>query len=170
MPWWSLAGISTFPSAERKTTMYLHPAVMIESTTYDSATSLDIAEMPDIYLDVLDTIVVASYAASVFLGLALVFLFFKKNNYALLVGIVGVLILISIVSLYFIGTVKLCEASIGDVQGTGTIQIELDNSIPMQAHWGFDIGFYLSLAAALFASGGFMLSVRDVLLGKRNSK
>jgi uncharacterized membrane protein YozB (DUF420 family) len=168
-PWWEFNGTSTIPAAERNTAMYVNPGVMIETTTYTGVTSLDIAEMPDIFLAFLGAIVPIAVMVCLVLGLSIIIKKLKKKHYAFMLCIGGIILLIFLLPTFYYGTAKLTETSIGAVQGEGTLAVSIGSEeVLMQSHWGFSSGFYCILIATVIAVIALVLEIR-MIMKKRTS-
>jgi len=168
-PWWGLSASSNNPSAEKDTRMLLNPEVMIESTTYNDKTILDIAEMPNLFVDLLVKIVAVSYTAIILLGLSYICYKFKKKTYSLILIFIVMILLIAIISTFYMGTSKLSEVSVGEVQGTGLLNLTVEEeTLPMQASWGFDSGFYLVIVSAILSVFSFFIELRLYIKKKKS--
>jgi len=167
-PWWLFTGSSTIPPAEKTTAMYVNPGVMIETRNYYGETSLNIAEMPDMFLMLLGAIVPLASLACLSLGLGILLKKIKKKQYALLLSIAGVVLLcILLVSFYF-GTTKLAETSVGTVQGEGVLTISIESAeVIMQSSWGFSTGFYFIFIAVIVAVIALLLDIRTRVMQKK---
>jgi len=151
-PWWCFSGLSSSPIAERNTEMFVIPQVMIESTSYQGKTTFDVADMPELFVDVLGKIMLVAYAACIMLGVSFLLKKLGKKHYSIFLDVVGVILLIAIISMFYVGTSKLCEVSIGEVQGEGMIGVSLGSeTVSMQSIWGFTTGFYLVIASMVLA-------------------
>ncbi len=166
-PWWGLSGSSTQPISERNTLMFLNPQVMIESIFYNGRTSYDIAEMPELFVDFLGTILVVVYVVCTLLGLSFVSRRFGKKHYSLLLNLLAILLIIGVLSTFYFGTSKVTEASIGNVIGEGLLSIELDETIYMYSHWGFSSGFYLAIIAAILVIITIVLEIKNFYIKQR---
>jgi hypothetical protein len=167
-PWWLFTGLSTIPSAEKTTAMYVNPGVMIETRKYYGETSLNIAEMPDMFLMLLGAIVPLASLACLSLGMGILLKKIKKKQYALLLSIAGVVLLcILLVSFYF-GTTKLAETSVCTVQGEGALAISIESEeVIMQSSWGFSTGFYFIFIAVIVAVIALLLDIRTRVMQKK---
>jgi hypothetical protein len=147
-PWWQFSGTSTAPMAEKTTSMYVNPPTMIEITKYKGETMLNIAEMPDIFVMFLGAMIPLALLACVSLALGVILKRLKKKNYALLLSLLAVILLVILLPSFIFGTTKLAETSIGSVQGSGILPIFIGSEeVKMDCSWGFSIGFYLVLIA-----------------------
>jgi hypothetical protein len=159
-PWWELSASSSNPLAERSAQLLINPQVMIESTTYNKKTMYDIAEMPEIFIDFLGKVVIIIYTISILLGLSFISLKLKKRKYFFLLYSLSILLMITIVSMFFFGISKVTEASIGPVQGDGILSITLEETVTMQANWGFSSGFYLIIIAVIIIFISLLLEIK----------
>jgi len=167
-PWWGFSGSSMTPVAKRNTTLYVNPGVMIESTTYKGGTSLDLAEMPDIFISFLGLIVPTIIITCLVLCSSVLLKKLKKRNYSFLFSLGSLVLFIILLSAFYVGTQKLCETSIGPVQGQGVITITIGASeIPMQSSWGFGSGYYLIILATCLAVLAVILELRLIVRKKK---
>ncbi len=166
-PWWGLSGSSTFPLAERTAQIFINPQVMIESTTYKEITTFDIAEMPELFIDFLGNIVIIVYIISLLITVSFISSKFGKRKYSFSLNSLSLILIIAIISLFFFGTSKLTEASIGSVQGDGIISISLDETILMQSSWGFSSGFYLVIAAVILTILSLIIEFKNHFMKKK---
>jgi hypothetical protein len=162
-PWWELYATSSTPLADRSAQLLIYPQVMIESTTYNQKTTYDIAEMPEIFIDFLGKVVIIIYTIIMLLGLSFISLKLRKRKYFFLLHFLAILLMIVIVSMFFLGISKVTEASIGPVQGESTISIALEETVTMQASWGFSSGFYLIIIAAILIFISLLLEVKKYI-------
>ncbi|UCF12386.1 MAG: carboxypeptidase regulatory-like domain-containing protein [Thermoplasmatales archaeon] len=162
-PWWGLSGSSTIPMAERNTQIFMNPQVMIESTSYGGRTTFDIAEMPEIFVDFLGKVVIVVYAICILLGLSFISSKLGKKQYSLLFNLLGIILIIVIISMFYVGISRVTEASIGDVQGEGLLSISLEETVLMKSSWGFASGFYLIISSAILAMISFFSEIKKFL-------
>jgi hypothetical protein len=167
-PWWQFTGLSTTPAAEKTTAMYVNPASMIEITKYNGETSLNIAEMPDMFITFLGAMIPLATLACISLVIGVLLKRLQKKNYALLLSLVAVILLIVLLPAYFFGTTKLAETSIGSVQGEGILPISIGSEdIQMHCTWGFSSGFYLVLIAIIIIVMTVVLDIRTRIIEKK---
>jgi hypothetical protein len=79
-PWWIFIGSSAIPPAERTTTIYVNPGIMIKTTKYYGDTTFEIAELPDIVLMLLGAIVPLAILTCLILSLAILLKRTKKKS------------------------------------------------------------------------------------------
>jgi hypothetical protein len=167
-PWWEFSGSSVTPPAQKNTAMYVNPGAMIETTKFNGVTSLDIAEMPDIFLSFLGAMLPLALLACLALGLSVLLKKLKKKQYALLFSIGGAILLLILLPSFYFGTAKLCETSIGAVQGAGSLTVSVGSQeVLMQSSWGFSNGFYMVIAAVIVALIGLILDIKARLEQKK---
>jgi hypothetical protein len=161
-------GSSTIPPAEKTTTLYVNPGKMIDTIKYYGETSLNIAEMPDMFLMVIGAIIPLASLACLSLGLAVLLKKIKKKQYALLLTIAGVVLLCILLSSFYFGITKLTEVSVGAVQGEGALAISIESEeVIMQSSWGFSTGFYFIIIAIIVAVISFALDIRTKVMQKK---
>ena len=166
-PWWGLSGSTTTPIAERTAQIFVNPQVMIESTTYKEITTFDIAEMPELFIDFLEKIVIIVYIISILIGLSFISSKLGKRKYSFSLNSLSLILIIAIISMFFVGTSKLTEASIGKVQGEGLISISLEETVLLQSSWGFSSGFYLIIAAAIITIISLIVEFKNYFMKKK---
>jgi hypothetical protein len=170
-PWWGFTGSSTSPEAERNTQMFVIPQVMIESTIDQEKTTYDVAEMPEPFVQMLYNIVLMIYATCIIFGIGFLVMFFGRKSYASLFNIIGIIFLIAIISMFFIGTSKLCEVSIGNVSGEEMIDISIGQDIvSMQSRWGFSTGFFMVIISMVITILLMVIEVKKMYRSIMNKR
>jgi hypothetical protein len=161
-------GSSKIPPVEKTTTLYVNPGIMIETIKYYGETSLNIAQMPDMFLTFLGLIVPLASLACLSLGLGILLKKIKNQQYELLLSIAGVVLLCILLPSFYFGMTKLTEASIGAVQGKGILTISIESEkVIMQSSWGFSIGFYFIFIAVIVAVIALLLDIRTKVMQKK---
>jgi hypothetical protein len=168
-PWWSLNGSTASQEIQRETQIFISPAVMIEKTVHHSQSMLDIAEIPEVYNDLLKNIMILALTACLFFGVSILLKRFRKLIFSYIGSFLGLVLLLVVISLFFIGTSKLCEASIGEVQGEGSLIVEFEESEQLDAQWGFSTGFYLILLSNTCVLLCFFVEVKQKLFRQKKS-
>jgi len=168
-PWWTLYGSGVQLNAEKVTEIFLIPQVMTESTTYNERTSYDIAELPDIFVDFLEKIVIIALTICFLLFASFISKRLNKKNYSLILSIIGLILIAAILSTFYLGTSKVTQASIGDVVGNGVLTIKLDKTIQLDATWGFSNGFYLVIISVFILLISIFIEFRELLIKKNKS-
>ncbi|VVB61597.1 Uncharacterised protein [uncultured archaeon] len=167
-PWWMFIGSSAVPPAERTTTMYVNPGVVIKTIKYHGDTSFEIAEIPDTVLMFLGAIVPLISLICICLSFAILLKRTKKKQYALLFSIIGVVLLCILLSSFYYVTTKLTETSIGAVQGEGVLTFSFDSEeVMIQSSWGFSTGFYFIFIAVIVAVIALFLDIRFKVMQKK---
>jgi hypothetical protein len=169
-PWWVFSGFSTAPVAQRNTALYINPGVMVESTTFNGGTSLALAEMPDMFISFLGVMMPVILLLCVMLGSSVILRKIKKRNYSFILSLTSVVIFTIMVNAFYIGTQKLCETSIGPVQGQGDILVIIQGvEVHLQSSWGFGPGYYCMIAGAILAVFALILDFWFILRKKKRS-
>jgi hypothetical protein len=169
-PWWLFFGSSATPPAEKTTALYVSPGTMIETRKISGEITLKIAELPDIFILFLSTIVPLALLACASLVLGILSKKMNKKNYALILSIGGVILLCAILSLFYLGTTRITQTSIGAVQGEGILDITIGTEvITMQSTWGFSTGFYLVCIAVIVAMISLVGDIRFRFMQKQKS-
>ncbi len=168
-PWWLFTATSETLPAEKTTALYVNPGMMIETKTYYGEVSLNLAEMPDIFLMFLIWIVPIASLACVSITVGIVLRRTKKKNYAFLLSIIGTILLGILLAAFSFGTTRLIDTSLGSVQGEKNLFISMGSEdILMHSTWGFSVGFYIVCIAVLVAVIGILLDIRMRLRQKKN--
>jgi len=140
---------------------------MIETTTYAGSTSLDIAEMPDQFVDLLGVLFLLAIVAGLAFGASIFLKKLRKKQYAITFGFIGMLMLVFLLFSFYVGTSKLTETSIGSVQGAGLLPITMGaTDVILQASWGFTSGFYFIIVSLIIAIVSFTLDILFIVKKK----
>ena len=167
-PWWLFTGSSSTLPAEKNTALYVNPGMMIETRNYYGEVSLNLAEIPDIFLLLLGWIVPFASLACVCIGGGIILRRTKKKNYAFLLSIIGVILLGILLSAFSYGTTRLIETSLGSVQGEDYLSVSMGSEdVMMHSSWGFSAGFYIVCIAILVAAIAVLLDIRMRLKQKK---
>jgi len=152
-PWWALEGSNTTSEITKQSEMYLFPQTMIERTTYEETTSLDIATIPEIFTHFLETLVVVVCSGALLLGLSFIPNFLFKKRFSLVLIVASVLFVIIVVTAFCLGMSTLTELSLGSLQGEGVLDVSLPTGsiVAVSASWGLGVGLYLCVIAAIVA-------------------
>ena len=168
LPWWGLSGHSDSPEASRDINLYLSPQVMIEKLKYQEKTQLDVSEMPIVFIDLLQKLVYVVYISIILLSLSTIMYKLKKKSYSLLLTIISITILIVLSSLFFIGTSKITELSIGDLYGQGHISALINTQeISFLSSWGLDYGFYVIICSIVILFISLFFDLRSYVKSKK---
>ena len=152
-PWWVLNASSNYPAAEKNTEMFILPQTMIDSVTYEDKTYLDLATVPELFTEFLGVLLLVVCLGFVLLGVSFIPNIFLKRRFSLILISASILFLILIAATFSFGMSKICEISIGSLQGGGTLDIVLPSgeTVIMSSSWGLGSGFYLCIISALAA-------------------
>jgi hypothetical protein len=158
-PWWALNAHSNNPIAEKHSEMFVVPQAMIESITYEDETHLGLATLPKMFTDFVGTLLFIVYSGIILLGISFIPNIVLKRRFSLILLSASILFLILVAGAFSLGMSKICEISLGSLQGGGTMNVALPDGINacMSANWGLGIGFYLFIASALTAAAAGIL-------------
>jgi len=150
-PWWSLYATNDQFIAEKKTEMFIIPQTMIEETSYNQTTYIELATVPEIFTSFLGGIIIIICSGLFLIGLSFIPNIVYKKRYSTILISASVLFFVLVTSAYTFGMSKLTELSLGSLQGDGILDVVLPDGITvyMKANWGLGIGFYLILFAVL---------------------
>jgi len=167
-PWWLFTGTSDTVPEEKTTALYVNPGMMIETRTSYGEVSLNLAEIPDIFLLFLGWIVPLALLACASIAIGIVLRRTQKKKYAFLLSVVGVVLFGVLVPSFFYGTTRLIDTSLGSVQGDEVLVVSMGpEEIMMQTSWGFSSGFYLVSIALLVAVIAVLLDIRARFMLKK---
>jgi hypothetical protein len=160
-PWWLFTGSSTTQPIEKTTALYINPGMMIETKQYYGELALTLAEMPEIFIVFLAAMVPLASFACISISLGIILKRTPKKKYAFFLSVCGVVLLAILLPMFYAGTTKLIETSIGTVQGDGMMMISIGSEeILMNSSWGFAAGFYFACLAVLVAIFGIVLDIK----------
>jgi len=169
-PWWVFSGSSDTPVAQRIIALYINPGVMVEQTRYTGETSYALAALPDIFLSFLGVMMPVVILLCIVLLASVLLKKMKKRNYSFLLSLTSMVIVAALLPAFFVGIQKLCETSIGPVQGQGDILVMIRGAeVHLQSTWGFGIGYYLVALAALAVIGAVVLEVWRLFKKRKQS-
>ena len=153
-PWWALNAHSDNPVAEKHSEMFIVPQAMIESITYEDETHLGLATLPKMFTDFVGTLLLIVYSGIILLGFSFIPNIVLKRRFSPILISASILFLILVAGAFSLGMSKICEISLGSLQGEGTLSVVLPNGINayMSANWGLGVGFYLCVISALAAT------------------
>jgi hypothetical protein len=151
LPWWSLYASNAKINTEKTIEMFLSPASMIEEISYKNIVYPDMANIPDIFTNFLNGLVVILCAGFVLISLSFIPNIIYKKRFALILIVGSILFLILFAGAFIFGMSQITELTLGSLQNQGVLEVILpDKNIAyMQASWGVGTGFYLSIIAAL---------------------
>jgi hypothetical protein len=163
-PWWTLYAQDNETNSERSIEMFLIPSSMIEKIRYENVKYLDMANIPELFTDFLEVLVLILCSGFGLIGLSFIPNILYKRRFTFILISASVLFLILFSAAFLFGMMRIAELSLGSLQGSGVLEVGLlnKNVVQMDAVWGLGIGFYLSLIAALSAFvGGFIDFLRN---------
>jgi len=170
-PWWGFYGISNSAAVEHTSQIFIYPQVMIEQTTYPDVINYELAEMPELYVDVLEKIFIIITITTFLLGASFILEKIGKNKSSFLIDFMCFIVFIIIISVFITGTIRLCDISIGDVSGSSIMNVSINQKfVSMQSSWGFSTGFYLFFIALLLVLIRVSIRIKNclVVLCKKN--
>jgi hypothetical protein len=171
-PWWGFYGISTSPTVEYTSQLFVSPQVMIEQTTYPDTVKYELAEMPEMYVGVLEKIFIVILFTTLILSASFILEKFEKKKSLFFVDFLCLIVFLVVLSVFITATIRLAEIIIGDVFGSGPMSVSINEQfITMQSSWGFSTGFYLYLVAILLVLFRVFFSIKNFVfvLCKKNA-
>lgn len=160
-PWWLFTGSSATLPIEKTTALYINPGMMIETKQYYGELTLTLAEMPEIFIMFLAAMVPLASFACISISLGIILKRTPKKKYAFFLSVFGVVLLAILLPMFYAGTTKLIETSIGAVQGEGMMMISIGSEeVLLNSSWGFASGFYFACLAVLVAMIAIVLDIK----------
>jgi len=158
-PWWVLNASGNNSSVEKNTNMFIAPQAMIDKTTYNDKSYLELATIPEMFTNFLGVLLLIVCSGFVLLGLSFIPNIFLKRRFSLLLISASILFFILVSGAFSLGMSKICEISLGSLQGEGAMNVVLPDggNAAMSASWGLGIGFYLCIISALIATAAGLL-------------
>ena len=171
-PWWSLEANN--PLVEKTSRMYILPQAMVESVDFNGEMNLELATVPEMFTDFVGTLLLIIYIGIILLSLSFIPNILLKRRYFIVLISASILFLTLVAFAFSFGMSKICEISLGSLNGSGTIDVILPNgeSVFMSSSWGLDIGFYLCIfSSIILIATGFIDLIRNKnLLQKLKNK
>jgi hypothetical protein len=153
-PWWVFNASSNDVVASKNSEMFIVPQSMIESVTYKGTQYLDLATIPELFIQFLGVLLIIVVSGFILLGASFVSNIVLKRRFYKLLIFASILFLILVVLAFSIGMSKVSEISLGSLHGEGLLDVKLPDgeTIYMYSNWGLGSGFYLCIFAALIAA------------------
>lgn len=158
-PWWQFHGSADEQGFEKTSMMYLFPQIMIEEFKEDNYRYLTIATIPEMFTDFLFMLLVI-----IIIGISLMLISFipniiLKKRFSLVLTILSIVFVVVVAMLFSMGMSRITEISLGSLNGSGMIDVVLpsEQTMYMQAYWGFGTGFYLVVLAATISLGAGLI-------------
>lgn len=154
-PWWALNAESDTTTAGKNSEMYIFSQSMIERTTYDGETYLDVATLPEIFTTFLGTLLLIIYTGLALLCFSFIPNILLKRRFFIVLISASILFLTLVALAFSFGMSKITEISLGGLIGRSTLDILLPNgeTVYMSATWGLGPGFYLCIFSAILLIG-----------------
>ncbi len=152
-PWWALNASSEFSLAEKNSEMFIVPQTMIDRVDYDDSSYFDLATIPEEFTDFLGILLFVVCSGFILLGISFIPNIVLKRRFSTGLIFTSILFLVLVTIAFSVGMSKICEITLGSLQGEGMLDVILPTSevINMSSSWGLGIGFYLCVSAALIA-------------------
>ncbi len=158
-PWWVLNASSDSPISEKNINMFIVPQAMIDKTMCNDRPYLELATIPEFFTNFLGALLFIVCSGFVLLGLSFIPNIFLKRRFSIILISASILFFILVSGAFSLGMSKICEISLGSLQGEGAMNVVLPDGVnaAMYASWGLGIGFYLCVISALIATAAGLL-------------
>ena len=150
-PWWTLEAFNSQIDAGKTSYMYIQPQAMIESISYNGSNYLEIATVPELFTNFVGTLLLIIYVGIILLSGSFIPNIFLKRRYFLILISGSILFLTLVAAAFSFGMSKICEISLGSLNGSGNIEVLLPNgnTVLMSSNWGLGTGFYLCIFSSI---------------------
>ncbi len=150
-PWWTLYAYSNIPVAERSSEMFIIPQSMIRKTTVEDQTYLELATVPKVFTDFVGILLFIIYLGIFLLGISFIPNILLKRRFFIVLISASIVFLTLVALAFSFGMSKICEISVGSLNGQGPLEIILPNgeTVLMTSTWGLSTGFYLCIFSAI---------------------
>ena len=150
-PWWMLNASSSEPLTEKNSSMYIIPPAMIDSIKYEEKLYLDLATIPEVFTNFLQILLIIVSSGLILMGASFIPNVVLRRHFSIVLISASILFLILVSAAFSLGMSKICEISLGSLQGEEILDITLPTgeTAYMTANWGLGIGFYLCIVPAL---------------------
>ncbi|RLF35956.1 MAG: hypothetical protein DRN08_02210, partial [Thermoplasmata archaeon] len=163
-PWWQLTSIDQNHNTdvERNIKVFILPAAMIETTIYNHIAYLNIASMPQVFVEMLNTIPITTLIASILISISLIpHLSVRGRGLSHLLLITAIVLILFMTILFYIGMSKLCEVSVGGLYGSNMLDVVVnDETLSLPSNWGLSNGFYIYIVSLLPLILSIVLNLR----------
>ncbi len=168
-PWWSFYATSENGLYEKNSNMYIFPQIMIEEYHENDLRFLTIATIPEIFTDFLFMLLMIIDIGIVLMLLSFLPNIILKKRFSIVLTVLSIIFVSIVAVLFSIGMSRITELSLGSLQGSGLIEVELPSgsSAYMQANWGFGLGSYLVFFASIIALSAGII---DLFLSYRKKR
>ena len=158
-PWWVMNASSDEPLAEKDSAMYIIPPAMIDSITYKDKLYLDLATIPEVFTNFLGALFIIVCSGLILMGVSFIPNVVLRRRFSLVLVSASILFIILVSAAFSFGMSKICEMSLGSLQGEGILDITLPagETAYMTSSWGLGIGFYLCIIPTLVLMGAGIL-------------
>jgi hypothetical protein len=119
------------------------------------------------------TLLFIIYVGIILLSLSFIPNILLKRRFFIVLISASIIFLTLVAFAFSFGMSKICEISLGSLNGSGTIDVILPNgeSVFMSSTWGLDIGFYLCIfSSIILIATGFIDLIRNKNLLQRFKK
>jgi len=150
-PWWMLDAASDKDLTEKNSAMYIIPPTMIDSIRYEDKLYLDLATIPEVFTNFLEILLIIVCSGLVLMGISFIPNVVLRRHFSIGLISASILFLILVSAAFSLGMSKICEMSLGSLQGEEILDITLPTgeTAYMAANWGLGIGFYLCIVPTL---------------------
>ena len=150
-PWWILNAEGNTANLDKKSEMFVIPQTMVETLSYENYTYYDLATIPEIFTDFLNVLIIIVLSGFILMGISFIPNIILKRRFYKILIFASILFLILVAIAFSYGMSRLCEISVGSLQGQGELNVLLPDgkTSVMSAEWGLGLGFYLCIFAAI---------------------
>jgi len=165
-PWWALNASNDDGMAEKTSAMYIFSQAMISRVTYQDEVYLDLATIPEEFTEFLGVLLIIVYSGLVLMGISFIPNAVLRRRFSLILASASVLFIVLVTAAFSYGMLKICEISLGSLQGESVMDMSLPTgeTVYMSATWGLGSGFYFCVVSTAIL---ILVGVMDFII-KRN--
>jgi hypothetical protein len=151
LPWWTLNAVNDEIPIEKTSSMFIFPQTMIDSILYKDNVFLDLATIPEVFTDFVGILLLIIFSGFILIGISFIPNIVLRRRFSLILISASILFLILVALAFSFGMSTICELSLGDLQGSGQIEVVIphEDTFILDSNWGLGFGFYLCIFSAL---------------------
>jgi hypothetical protein len=166
-PWWTINGSNSNPKIETSTNMFLLPTEMVSITSSDEVVAGEIALLDGTFESAMNILSILIFGGFICVIISIFLKRYDKTKLSFFIFIIGLLIFLGSIVLYYYAMSEFAEATVGSLIGNG----DLDISIPgegiyetLSCNWGPSIGFYFVIASTVILIGILSFNLKNIYL------
>lgn len=159
-PWWILQGSSE--TVESSTQMFLIPTELVTLTTTSDVIAGELLSPSEHVISMVTLTLMATVTSCILIILSIVFKHLNKKRLSFLFLMVGALLLIGSLVIYYHTMMGYAETGIGKIIGSGPLDVSIlgaEIHETLTCNWGLAYGFYLVLLSTITIVSSIILII-----------